>query len=278
MKNEHIAQQNSLCVQDALPETYLHLAQQLENEGKLIHLSYALTNIMQRLTIQCGQAGDFRDAEAHYLSAEDWKSTVKVRLISFLQYIKVSLNSLMIVSYFMVFRVQMYTANGLWEDAMRVAKLFGGVTGSKQVKEGSKITVSVSQEIHSCRFWENNTKWIIGEWYWLFTFVQVAYAWAVSLGGDAGAQLLVKLGLVEQAIEYAMEEGAFEQAFNLCRGSLKHKLPEVHNTLPLHHKIINSSTKMAMQSKYMETKFYFRFRRNVLNVGNGLYINGISAC
>ena len=27
----------------------------------------------------------------------------------------------------------MYTANGLWEDAMRVAKLFGGINGSKQV-------------------------------------------------------------------------------------------------------------------------------------------------
>lgn len=49
----------------------------------------------------------------------------------------------------------------------------------------------------------------------------------MSLGGDAGAQLLVKLGLVEQAIEYAMEEGAFEHAFDLCHGSLKHKLPEV---------------------------------------------------
>ena len=28
----------------------------------------------------------------------------------------------------------MYTANGLWEDAMRVAKLFGGINGSKQVR------------------------------------------------------------------------------------------------------------------------------------------------
>lgn len=49
----------------------------------------------------------------------------------------------------------------------------------------------------------------------------------MSLGGDTGAQLLVKLGLVEQAIEYAMEAGAFEHAFDLCCVSLKHKLPEV---------------------------------------------------
>ncbi|KAG0608561.1 hypothetical protein M758_8G115000 [Ceratodon purpureus] len=134
---EHVIQLVSKYRRDALTETHLHLAQQLENEGSL------------------------RDAETHYLGAQDWKSAVK-----------------------------MFTANGLWEDAMRVAKLYGGVTGSKQV----------------------------------------AYAWAVSLGGDAGAQLLVKLGLVEQAIEYAMEAGAFEHAFDLCRASLKHKLPEV--TIP----------------------------------------------
>ena len=68
----------------------------------------------------------------------------------------------------------------------------------------------------------------------LFRFwTQVAYAWAVSLGGETGAQLLVKLGLVEQAIEYAMEAGAFEHAFDLCRASLKHKLPEVISLLSL---------------------------------------------
>lgn len=38
----------------------------------------------------------------------------------------------------------------------------------------------------------------------------------------------MKLGLVEQAIEYATEAGAFEHAFDLCRTSLKHKLPEVN--------------------------------------------------
>ncbi|BBM98035.1 intraflagellar transport protein 172 [Marchantia polymorpha subsp. ruderalis] len=115
-------------------ETHLHLAQQLESEGAL------------------------REAEHHYLGAQDWKSTVK-----------------------------MYSVNNMWEDAMRVAKLFGGVSGPKHV----------------------------------------AYAWAVSLGGEAGAQLLVRLGLVEQAIEYATEAGAFEHAFDLCRSTLKYKLPEV---------------------------------------------------
>ena len=54
----------------------------------------------------------------------------------------------------------MYRANDLWDDAVRVAKLHGGVNASKKV----------------------------------------AYAWAVSLGGEAGAKLLTKFGLVEQAI------------------------------------------------------------------------------
>ncbi|XP_024359090.2 intraflagellar transport protein 172 isoform X4 [Physcomitrium patens] len=133
-KFDHVIQLVSKYRQDALAETHLRIAQQLEREGCL------------------------RGAEMHYQGAQDWRSSVK-----------------------------MYTSNGLWEDALRVAKLFGGVPGSKQV----------------------------------------AYAWAVSLGGDTGAQLLVKLGLVEQAIEYAMEAGAFEHAFDLCCVSLNHKLPEV---------------------------------------------------
>jgi intraflagellar transport protein 172 len=55
----------------------------------------------------------------------------------------------------------------------------------------------------------------------------VAYAWALALGGEAGAKLLTKLGLIEPAIEYAMESGAFDHAFELARSSLQRKLPEV---------------------------------------------------
>jgi intraflagellar transport protein 172 len=60
------------------------------------------------------------------------------------------------------------------------------------------------------------------------TPLQVAYAWAISLGGDEGAVLLKKLGLLEQAIDYATESGAFAQAFELTRAGAKQKLPEVH--------------------------------------------------
>jgi intraflagellar transport protein 172 len=86
--------------------------------------------------------------------------------------------------------VQMYRAAELWDDAIRIARNMGGANASKQV----------------------------------------AYAWAVALGGEQGAALLGKFGLVEQAIDYAMESGAFPHAFELtrCSPALKHKLPEVH--------------------------------------------------
>jgi len=62
----------------------------------------------------------------------------------------------------------------------------------------------------------------------VWTKPQVAYAWAVSLGGDAGAALLQKFGLLEAAIDFAMESGAFAHAFELTRaGHLKAKIPEV---------------------------------------------------
>jgi intraflagellar transport protein 172 len=50
----------------------------------------------------------------------------------------------------------------------------------------------------------------------------------VALGGEQGAKLLTKFGLIEQAIDYATESGAFEHAFALAQNSKREKLPEVH--------------------------------------------------
>ena len=121
---------------DLLTETHLHLAQQLEGEG------------------------DLKQAEHHFLEAQEWKGVV-----------------------------QMYRTHDRWDDAIRVAKAYGGASASKQV----------------------------------------AYAWAVSLGGEEGAKLLTKFGLMESAIDYAVESGAFMHAFELTRAAgANHKLPEVH--------------------------------------------------
>jgi len=118
-----------------------------------------LTETHLHLAQQLETEGNFQLAEKHYAEAQDWGSAVN-----------------------------MYRANDLWDDAVRVAKLHGGVNASKKV----------------------------------------AYAWAVSLGGEAGSKLLSKFGLVEQAIDYATESGSFDHAFQLATASKKEKLPEVH--------------------------------------------------
>ncbi|DBA03525.1 TPA: hypothetical protein N0F65_011426 [Lagenidium giganteum] len=84
--------------------------------------------------------------------------------------------------------VNMYRSNDMWDEAIRVAKFHGGINASKRV----------------------------------------AYAWAMDLGGEQGSKLLTRLGLIEPAIDYAIESGAFEHAFELARNCAPKKLPEVH--------------------------------------------------
>eukprot|EP00736_Rhodelphis_marinus_P012459 Rmarinus@m.5702 len=84
--------------------------------------------------------------------------------------------------------VTMYKDNDLWDDALRIAKHHGGVNASKQV----------------------------------------AYMWAVSLGVDASAKILVKFGLLEQAIEYACESTDFEHAFQMANYAGEAMVKSVH--------------------------------------------------
>ncbi|KAL0586022.1 hypothetical protein ABG067_004345 [Albugo candida] len=84
--------------------------------------------------------------------------------------------------------VNMYRSNDLWEEAIRVAKFHGGVNASKRV----------------------------------------AFAWAMDLGGEQGSKLLTRLGLIEAAIDYAIETSAFDHAFELARGNCQKKLADVH--------------------------------------------------
>ncbi|KAJ3106098.1 hypothetical protein HDU96_008320, partial [Phlyctochytrium bullatum] len=84
--------------------------------------------------------------------------------------------------------INMYCANSAYEDAYRIAKSFGGPNSAKQV----------------------------------------AYLWARSLGGESAVKLLTKFGLLEAAIDFATENGAFEFAFELSRFADKFKLSDVH--------------------------------------------------
>jgi intraflagellar transport protein 172 len=84
--------------------------------------------------------------------------------------------------------VNMYRSLEQWEDALRVAKFHGGANAQKRV----------------------------------------AYAWALALGGDKGAKMLFKQGLIEPAIDYATESRDFGHAFELAQAAAQHKLPDVH--------------------------------------------------
>jgi intraflagellar transport protein 172 len=84
--------------------------------------------------------------------------------------------------------VNVYREQAMWDDALRVAKAHGGPTAYKQV----------------------------------------AYASAVTLGGEAGVKLLAKRGLAEMTVEYAIERGEFPEAFHIAEQACKHKLPDVH--------------------------------------------------
>ncbi|KAI9351150.1 hypothetical protein DFJ73DRAFT_789886 [Zopfochytrium polystomum] len=84
--------------------------------------------------------------------------------------------------------INMYCANNSFDEAYRVAKTYGGPNSAKQV----------------------------------------AYLWARSLGGESAVKLLTKFNLLEAAIDFATENGAFEFAFELSRFADKFKLADVH--------------------------------------------------
>ena len=120
---------------DLLKETHQFLAQTLEMEGNL------------------------REAEHHYVEAQEWHSAVN-----------------------------MYRSNELWDDAIRVAKFYGGINACK------RVTIAL----------------------------------LMAIGVAEGAKYLTKHGLVEAAIEHASENGAFDLALELANNSLPKKLPDIH--------------------------------------------------
>lgn len=120
---------------DLLKETHQYLAQTLEVEGSL------------------------REAEHHYVEAQEWHSAVN-----------------------------MYRSNELWDDAIRVAKLYGGTNACK------RVTIAL----------------------------------LMAVGIPEGNKYLTKHGLVEAAIEHASENSAFDMAFELANLSAPKKLPEIH--------------------------------------------------
>eukprot|EP01060_Flectonema_neradi_P010067 TRINITY_DN17208_c0_g1_i3.p1 TRINITY_DN17208_c0_g1~~TRINITY_DN17208_c0_g1_i3.p1 ORF type:complete len:1741 (+),score=384.31 TRINITY_DN17208_c0_g1_i3:134-5356(+) len=90
--------------------------------------------------------------------------------------------------------VNMYRSAKLWDDAIRVAKMHGGTGASRNV----------------------------------------VIAWALDLGGEQGSKLLIKFGMVEQAIEYCNTRYLFDTAFDLAQRAMPTMIPQVHYTHALY--------------------------------------------
>ncbi|CAJ0583461.1 unnamed protein product, partial [Mesorhabditis spiculigera] len=87
--------------------------------------------------------------------------------------------------------IDMYRKAEQWSDAYRLAKTEGGDTIQKQV----------------------------------------GFLWAKSLGGDAAVKLLTRFNMLSDAIDFAIENGAFDFAFDLAKLGMKERLPEVHTRI-----------------------------------------------
>jgi intraflagellar transport protein 172 len=82
----------------------------------------------------------------------------------------------------------MWRMQSRWDDAYRVAKQHGGMAAAQQV----------------------------------------AFAWALSMSPTEGGKLLQKLGLVQEAVDFAMQTGNWEFAYDLAQKFASGRLGEVH--------------------------------------------------
>eukprot|EP01138_Halocafeteria_seosinensis_P002138 gb/GECG01002188.1/.p1 GENE.gb/GECG01002188.1/~~gb/GECG01002188.1/.p1 ORF type:complete len:1780 (+),score=281.74 gb/GECG01002188.1/:1-5340(+) len=110
------------------------------------------------LARQLEQDGEFKSAERHFCEGGDWEGAVS-----------------------------MYRNAQMWDDAIRVAKRYGGREAAHQV----------------------------------------AYAQAMAIGGDEGAKLLNQKGMIEEAIDYACELGNFEHAMDVAKKHKPEKVNDV---------------------------------------------------
>jgi len=84
--------------------------------------------------------------------------------------------------------VNMYKKNQLWEEALRVVKTHGS---NKEVNDFAKN-------------------------------------WAESLGKDKGIKFLMKIGLIESAIDYLIDLKDFDEALTLANMNAKHKINDIY--------------------------------------------------
>lgn len=123
------------------------------------HRKELLTETQLHLGHQFETEGNFKQAEQHYTAAKEWKAAYT-----------------------------MYRENESWEEALRVAKNYGGQAAYKQA----------------------------------------AYEFAMSVGGEAAMKMLIKRGLGELAVDVAVERHEWTTAFSIADRTCKEKVADIH--------------------------------------------------
>lgn len=124
-----------------------------------------LKDTHHHLAQQLEMEGSLKQAEHHYIDAGAWS-----------------------------YAVDMYRAQDMWEEALRVAKANG------TQKELGEIAIKVAE----------------------------------NMGPEKGTQFLIKNGLIDAAIDFEANQERFEAAFRLAADHAKYKMPEVHLKYALH--------------------------------------------
>mgnify|MGYP000140699940 FL=1 len=142
---------------------------QYDNMVKLVakHRKEHLTETHVYLAQQLESENKLKEAEHHYIEAGKWNLAD-----------------------------DMYRRKSMWDEALRVAKGYGG---PKEIAEVAR-------------------KWAETE----------------SVRGEGGSQLLLRQGLVEAALEFEVDQGNFKEAFRLAENNCRHRLPDVHLSYALH--------------------------------------------
>ena len=105
--------------------------------------------------------GKLKESEAYYIEAGNWNMAV-----------------------------DMYKKRSMWEEALKVAKIYGG---PKEIAEVAKKSAETK-----------------------------------ALSGEGGSSFLLKQGLVEAALELEIEQRNYNEAFRIAETHCRYKLPDVH--------------------------------------------------
>ncbi|CAG9326113.1 unnamed protein product [Blepharisma stoltei] len=143
-------------------------AQQYDNMIKLVakYRKELLKDTHIYLAQQFDAEGKFKEAEHHFVEAGAWKMAVDI-----------------------------YRKKNMWDEALRLAKAYGG---PKEIAE-------------------------------------VARKWAETHAGKGGgSDLLMKQGLVEAALEFEVEQRNYDAAFRLAEAHCRHRLNDVHLSYALY--------------------------------------------